>query len=160
MAGVPRPSRTRANSAVTPGACHVAADAGPTGFTAACELARRGATVRIIDRAPEPSRATRALGVQPRTVTQVSTAPEVRTHRPKWNGSVTGDDLHRRHNRFGLRRRSLLVTATSRVQRQHRSVGCRQSGLGMRALACPTAVDVGFAAWRPTNRAGPLGLDQ
>jgi choline dehydrogenase-like flavoprotein len=53
---------------VTPGACHVVVGAGPTGFTAACELARRGATVRIIDRAPEPSPATKALGVQPRTL--------------------------------------------------------------------------------------------
>jgi 2-polyprenyl-6-methoxyphenol hydroxylase-like FAD-dependent oxidoreductase len=42
--------------------------AGPTGLTAACELGRRGATVRIIDRAPQRSRATKASGIQPRTV--------------------------------------------------------------------------------------------
>jgi 2-polyprenyl-6-methoxyphenol hydroxylase-like FAD-dependent oxidoreductase len=54
---------------VTPGACHVVVvGAGPTGFTAAYQLARRGATVRIIDRAPERSRATKALGIQHRTL--------------------------------------------------------------------------------------------
>ena len=42
--------------------------AGPTGLTAALELSRLGIGVRIVDRAPEPSPASRALGVQARTV--------------------------------------------------------------------------------------------
>jgi 2-polyprenyl-6-methoxyphenol hydroxylase-like FAD-dependent oxidoreductase len=42
--------------------------AGPTGLTAAHELARHGVAVRIIDRAPEPAVTSRALIVQPRTL--------------------------------------------------------------------------------------------
>lgn len=42
--------------------------AGPTGLTAALELARHGVEVRIIDRAPEPAVTSRALVVQPRTL--------------------------------------------------------------------------------------------
>jgi 2-polyprenyl-6-methoxyphenol hydroxylase-like FAD-dependent oxidoreductase len=42
--------------------------AGPTGLTAAVELARRDVTVRIIDRSPTPSTETKALGVQARTL--------------------------------------------------------------------------------------------
>jgi 2-polyprenyl-6-methoxyphenol hydroxylase-like FAD-dependent oxidoreductase len=42
--------------------------AGPTGLTAAIELSRLGVGVRIIDRAPERSLTSRALGVQARTV--------------------------------------------------------------------------------------------
>jgi 2-polyprenyl-6-methoxyphenol hydroxylase-like FAD-dependent oxidoreductase len=42
--------------------------AGPTGLTAALELSRLGVGVRIIDRAPERSLTSRALGIQPRTV--------------------------------------------------------------------------------------------
>ena len=42
--------------------------AGPTGLTAAVELARRGVPVRIIDAAAAPTTETRALGVQPRTL--------------------------------------------------------------------------------------------
>jgi 2-polyprenyl-6-methoxyphenol hydroxylase-like FAD-dependent oxidoreductase len=42
--------------------------AGPTGLTAAVELSRLGVDVRIIDRAPERSLTSRALGVQARTV--------------------------------------------------------------------------------------------
>jgi 2-polyprenyl-6-methoxyphenol hydroxylase-like FAD-dependent oxidoreductase len=42
--------------------------AGPTGLTAAIELSRLGIGVRIIDRAPERSLTSRALGVQARTV--------------------------------------------------------------------------------------------
>ncbi|MFC7676193.1 FAD-dependent oxidoreductase [Mycolicibacterium sp. GCM10028919] len=42
--------------------------AGPTGLTAAVELARLGVDVRIIDRAPAPSSTSRALGIQARTL--------------------------------------------------------------------------------------------
>ena len=42
--------------------------AGPTGLTAALELSRLGIGVRIVDRAPEPSLTSRALGIQARTV--------------------------------------------------------------------------------------------
>ncbi|KAA9156854.1 FAD-dependent oxidoreductase [Microbacterium lushaniae] len=42
--------------------------AGPTGLTAALELARRGIGVRIVDRAATPNTQTRALGVQARTL--------------------------------------------------------------------------------------------
>jgi 2-polyprenyl-6-methoxyphenol hydroxylase-like FAD-dependent oxidoreductase len=42
--------------------------AGPTGLTAAIELSRLGIGVRIIDRAPERSLTSRALGIQARTV--------------------------------------------------------------------------------------------
>jgi 2-polyprenyl-6-methoxyphenol hydroxylase-like FAD-dependent oxidoreductase len=42
--------------------------AGPTGLTAALELSRLGIGVRIVDRAPERSLTSRALGIQARTV--------------------------------------------------------------------------------------------
>jgi 2-polyprenyl-6-methoxyphenol hydroxylase-like FAD-dependent oxidoreductase len=42
--------------------------AGPTGLTAALELSRLGVGVRIVDRAPERSLTSRALGIQARTV--------------------------------------------------------------------------------------------
>src|SRR5438046_9534592 len=42
--------------------------AGPTGLMLANQLARRGVNVRIIDRHDGPSRETRALGVQARTL--------------------------------------------------------------------------------------------
>src|SRR5215216_841912 len=42
--------------------------AGPTGLTLAVELARRGVPFRIIDREPERTRASRAIGTQARTV--------------------------------------------------------------------------------------------
>src|SRR6476660_2016057 len=42
--------------------------AGPTGLTAAMELSRLGVDVRIVDRAPERSLTSRALGIQARTV--------------------------------------------------------------------------------------------
>ncbi|MFF8829499.1 FAD-dependent monooxygenase [Streptomyces sp. NPDC015131] len=42
--------------------------AGPTGLLTACELLRRGVGVRIVDRAPEPTRAPRALSLWPRAL--------------------------------------------------------------------------------------------
>jgi 2-polyprenyl-6-methoxyphenol hydroxylase-like FAD-dependent oxidoreductase len=42
--------------------------AGPTGLTAAVELSRLGVGVRIVDRAPERSLTSRALGIQARTI--------------------------------------------------------------------------------------------
>src|SRR5215210_8937620 len=42
--------------------------AGPTGLTLAIELARRGAPFRIVDREPERTRTSRAIGTQARTV--------------------------------------------------------------------------------------------
>src|SRR6476660_10232591 len=41
---------------------------GPTGLTAAIELSRLGVDVRIVDRSPERSLTSRALGIQARTV--------------------------------------------------------------------------------------------
>ncbi|MEU8149681.1 FAD-dependent monooxygenase [Nonomuraea sp. NPDC048901] len=43
------------------------AGAGPTGLTLACDLARRGVAVRVIDQAPGPFPGSRAKGVTPRT---------------------------------------------------------------------------------------------
>jgi 2-polyprenyl-6-methoxyphenol hydroxylase-like FAD-dependent oxidoreductase len=42
--------------------------AGPTGLTLASELARRGVSARIIDRAAEPTQLSKAIGVQARTL--------------------------------------------------------------------------------------------
>jgi 2-polyprenyl-6-methoxyphenol hydroxylase-like FAD-dependent oxidoreductase len=42
--------------------------AGPTGLTLACDLARRGAAVRIIDRAPEFPHGSRGKGLSPRSL--------------------------------------------------------------------------------------------
>src|SRR3954469_16158316 len=42
--------------------------AGPTGLTAALELSRLGIGVRIVDRAPERSLTSRALGIQGRAI--------------------------------------------------------------------------------------------
>lgn len=41
------------------------AGSGPTGLTLACDLARRGAAVRIIDRRPAPHRESRGKGLNP-----------------------------------------------------------------------------------------------
>lgn len=42
--------------------------AGPTGLTLACDLARRGLTVSIVERLPEPRETSRAVAVQARTL--------------------------------------------------------------------------------------------
>ena len=42
--------------------------AGPTGLTAALELTRRGREVRIIEKAEAPSRHSKAIGINPRTL--------------------------------------------------------------------------------------------
>jgi len=42
--------------------------AGPTGLTLACDLARRGVRVRIVDAAPAPFVGSRGKGLQPRTL--------------------------------------------------------------------------------------------
>ncbi|HEU5155704.1 MAG TPA: FAD-dependent monooxygenase [Streptosporangiaceae bacterium] len=42
--------------------------AGPTGLLAACELLRRDVRVRIIDQAPEPSTASKAISIYPRVL--------------------------------------------------------------------------------------------
>ncbi len=46
----------------------VVVGAGPTGLTAAIELARRGVGVRVLDAADEPHRGSRGKGMQPRTL--------------------------------------------------------------------------------------------
>jgi 2-polyprenyl-6-methoxyphenol hydroxylase-like FAD-dependent oxidoreductase len=50
------------------GATVLVVGAGPTGLTAAVELARRGVAVRVIDKAAAASTDTRALGMQARTL--------------------------------------------------------------------------------------------
>src|SRR5437763_16568433 len=42
--------------------------AGPTGLTLACDLARRGVAVRIIDQAPEFPSGSRGKGLSPRSL--------------------------------------------------------------------------------------------
>jgi 2-polyprenyl-6-methoxyphenol hydroxylase-like FAD-dependent oxidoreductase len=42
--------------------------AGPTGLTLACDLAGRGIAVRIVEKASSPNTASRAKGIQPRTL--------------------------------------------------------------------------------------------
>ena len=42
--------------------------AGPVGLTMACELARRGVTFRLIDKEPEPTDKSKALGIHSRTL--------------------------------------------------------------------------------------------
>jgi 2-polyprenyl-6-methoxyphenol hydroxylase-like FAD-dependent oxidoreductase len=42
--------------------------AGPTGLTLACELARRGVSVRLIEAVPGPQPGSRGKGIQPRTL--------------------------------------------------------------------------------------------
>ena len=42
--------------------------AGPTGLTLACDLARRGVAVRIVDRAPEFPGGSRGKGLSPRSL--------------------------------------------------------------------------------------------
>ncbi|MCZ4123830.1 FAD-dependent oxidoreductase [Streptomyces sp. H39-S7] len=42
--------------------------AGPTGLTLACELARRGTAVRIVERSPEPQRGSRGKGLNARSL--------------------------------------------------------------------------------------------
>ena len=42
--------------------------AGPTGLALACDLARRGVSIRIIDSSPGPQMGSRGKGVQPRTL--------------------------------------------------------------------------------------------
>lgn len=42
--------------------------AGPTGLTLACELARRGVSLRVIEAAPAPQRGSRGKGIQPRSL--------------------------------------------------------------------------------------------
>ncbi|MFI9612459.1 FAD-dependent monooxygenase [Streptomyces sp. NPDC052023] len=42
--------------------------AGPTGLLAACELLRRGVTVRVIDRDPQPPKVPKALSLWPRAI--------------------------------------------------------------------------------------------
>ncbi|MFH9237002.1 FAD-dependent monooxygenase [Streptomyces anulatus] len=42
--------------------------AGPTGLVLACDLARRGTAVRIVDRSPAPPRTSRAKGPNPRSL--------------------------------------------------------------------------------------------
>jgi 2-polyprenyl-6-methoxyphenol hydroxylase-like FAD-dependent oxidoreductase len=42
--------------------------AGPTGLTLACELARRGISVRLIEASPGPQPGSRGKGIQPRTL--------------------------------------------------------------------------------------------
>lgn len=44
------------------------AGAGPTGLTLACGLLANGVAVRVVDKAVEPARTSRALGLQPRGI--------------------------------------------------------------------------------------------
>ena len=79
--------------------------AGPTGLTAAGELARRGVPVRVLDAAPEPPRGSRGKGLQPRSlevldplgvtdrlVSLGTFSLPIRRHEP--DGSISDVDLH------------------------------------------------------------------
>ncbi|MBF6045457.1 monooxygenase [Streptomyces sp. NRRL B-1677] len=63
MTGLPLPGPEP-----TPGPAVLIAGAGPTGLLAACELLRRGVPVRLVDQAPEPAPAPRALSLWPRAL--------------------------------------------------------------------------------------------
>lgn len=68
--------------------------AGPTGLTAACELARRGIQVRIIDARSGPTTESRALGVHARTLElleKLSLADEVIACGQRLRGVELGD---------------------------------------------------------------------
>jgi 2-polyprenyl-6-methoxyphenol hydroxylase-like FAD-dependent oxidoreductase len=70
------------------------AGAGPTGLAAALWLARRGVAVRIIDKAPAPSRHSKALAVNPRTQELLEdTGVTARMLAEGW--AVSGLTLHR-----------------------------------------------------------------
>jgi 2-polyprenyl-6-methoxyphenol hydroxylase-like FAD-dependent oxidoreductase len=78
--------------------CVLVVGAGPTGLTAALELSRFDIPVRIIDVQPEPSKTSRAIGVQARTLelfAQRGIAEELvaRGH-PVQGGNIYGDGKH------------------------------------------------------------------
>src|ERR1700716_1339497 len=58
--GVPELAMTQADVLVV--------GAGPTGLTLACDLARRGVAVRIVDRVPEFPHGSRGKGLSPRSL--------------------------------------------------------------------------------------------
>ena len=66
----PEPARRRKGRSSGP---VLVVGAGPTGLTLACELARHGAAVRIVDRAAGPSTASKALAVWGRTLEVLDT---------------------------------------------------------------------------------------
>jgi 2-polyprenyl-6-methoxyphenol hydroxylase-like FAD-dependent oxidoreductase len=70
------------------------AGAGPTGLAAALLLARRGVAVRIVDKAPVPTRNSKALAVNPRTQDLLEdTGVTARMLAEGW--SIQGATLHR-----------------------------------------------------------------
>lgn len=70
------------------------AGAGPTGLAAALLLARRGVAVRIVDKAPVPSRTSKALAVNPRTQDLLEgTGVTARMLAEGW--AIRGASLHR-----------------------------------------------------------------
>jgi 2-polyprenyl-6-methoxyphenol hydroxylase-like FAD-dependent oxidoreductase len=98
--------------------------AGPTGLTAALELSRLGIGVRIVDRAPERSLTSRALGIQARTVELLrvrgvgdelvrlgnrARATTLYSHGEK----LAAIELHRMHSEFNY----LLLLAQSETER-------------------------------------------
>ncbi|MCZ2827249.1 FAD-dependent oxidoreductase [Modestobacter sp. VKM Ac-2986] len=69
VAAAPAPPRAAAAVATPPAAEVLVVGAGPTGLTAAIELARRGIAVRVVDRRSEASaQADKAIGVHCRTM--------------------------------------------------------------------------------------------
>src|SRR5690348_4739482 len=75
--------------------------AGPTGLTLACDLARRGVAVRIVDQAPEFPQGSRGKGLSPRSLEVLGDLGPVDrlletgvTHMPfrKYQGAVVIDE--------------------------------------------------------------------
>jgi 2-polyprenyl-6-methoxyphenol hydroxylase-like FAD-dependent oxidoreductase len=65
---MPMPDPTPTDASSTPPTDVLIVGAGPTGLTLACDLARRGTRVRVIERFAVPSAASRGKGLQPRSL--------------------------------------------------------------------------------------------
>ena len=69
--------------------------AGPTGLTLACDLARRGIPLRLVDSAPEPFKGSRAKGLRPRTLEVFEDFGRTRRCPGVWRGLSPVSHPHR-----------------------------------------------------------------
>ncbi|MBI2810081.1 MAG: FAD-dependent monooxygenase [Candidatus Melainabacteria bacterium] len=74
--------------------------AGPTGLTLACELLKRGLTVRLIELLKTPTNQSRALGIQPRTL-EVFEKMGLIDRFLKMGRKIQGGNFYRNHKKFG-----------------------------------------------------------